>query len=169
MGRPMVLDNRIFSARVSPVLHPINIPATMHGDLGFGLQLDPHSVLLSPACGYHNFTTVWEVDVATALRSAMPYVCDEEAAMLITGRNETVFDQSVFDGFAWSAWTARHWLVRTHRSHRTPTLAPHRTASSLTTAPPRRADPAGGVRVLPAHAAARAGRAARPQANPAAA
>ena len=78
----------------------------MHGDLGFGLQLDPHSVLLSPACGYHNFTTVWEVDVATALRSAMPHVCDEEAALLITGRNETVFDQSVFDGFAWSAWTS---------------------------------------------------------------
>ena len=43
----------------------------MHGDLGFGLQLDPHSVLLSPACGYHNFTTVWEVDVAMALRSAV--------------------------------------------------------------------------------------------------
>ena len=111
MGRPMVLDNRIFSARVSPVLHPINIPATMHGDLGFGLQLDPHSVLLSPACGYHNFTTVWEVDVATALRSAMPYVCDEEAALLITGRNETSLDQTIFDGFAWSHWTAR-WSAR---------------------------------------------------------
>ena len=114
MGRPMVLEDRIFSSRCAcPVLHPINIPATMRGDLGFGLQLDPHSVLLSPACGYHNFTTVWEVDVPTALRSAMPRVCDEEAALLITGRNETSLDQSVFDGFAWSHWTARHWLVRT--------------------------------------------------------
>ena len=117
----------------------------MHGDLGFGLQLDPHSVLLSPACGYHNFTTVWEVDVATALRSAMPYVCDEEAALLITGRNETVFDQSVFDGFAWSAWTARHWLVHTRALASQATLTSHHTASSLPLAPPAAVAPTSDV------------------------
>ena len=112
----------------------------MHGDLGFGLQLDPHSVLLSPACGYHNFTTVWEVDVATALRSAMPYVCDEEAALLITGRNETSLDQTIFDGFAWSHWTARHWLVRTRAraAHAYPRTAPHRLLADHRAAAPRR-------------------------------
>ena len=111
----------------------------MRGDLGFGLQLDPHSVLLSPACGYHNFTTVWEVDVATALRSAMPYVCDEEAALLITGRNETSLDQTIFDGFAWSHWTARHWLVRTRAlaSHAYPP-ALHRLLADHRAAAPRR-------------------------------
>ena len=63
-------------------------------------------ILRTPTCAYHDFNTIWSADPIAELAPKPPAVCD-------FGSNLPVYqpDLAIFDGWAWSRWTAEHWQI----------------------------------------------------------
>jgi len=64
------------------------------------------TVLRSPTCAYHDFTTIWDADLFNELAPQPPPQCDFGANLA-----EYADRIALFDGWAATRWTAAHWEI----------------------------------------------------------